>query len=280
MARQSDPLDQLVDAVLARPKYRGVCADLVRNVGERELARRRTLKDAIKATLNKLHQVNRAYLGGEDYDRWLEQVSAAYASGSREEIHHVSTQVMSHHASTRERLPFLDQFYGATLAGLPPIRSILDIACGLNPLAIPWMPLAKNATYHAYDIDHNLIGFLNRFLLVTPVDGRAHLLDATQHCPGESADLALILKAIPCLEQIDKSAGRRLLDTINAKYLLVSFPAQSLGGRSKGMVATYRTKVGQLLAERDWPVEEFHFPTELVFRITREPSGLPHGHPA
>lgn len=270
MDRESDRLEQLVHAVLASPKYRGVCTGLIRNIGAREIGRRRSLKDAIKATKNKIHQVDGAYMGGEqEYNRWLEQLRAAYGSGSEEEIQRASVQVMSHHSSTRERLAILDRFYATTLSGLGPIRSVLDIACGLNPLSLPWMPLAEDAEYHAFDIDRNRITFLNGFLAVAPIGGRAHLLDATQESPAQTADLALVLKAIPCLEQIDRSAGARLLDTIEAKHLLVSFPAYSLGGRSKGMAATYQARFDELVEGKGWSVEEFRFPSELVFRITK-----------
>ncbi|HZC07414.1 MAG TPA: hypothetical protein VE338_17400 [Ktedonobacterales bacterium] len=43
-------LDQLVTAVHASARYRAVAEPLVRSLGERELAKRRGLKEAIKAT--------------------------------------------------------------------------------------------------------------------------------------------------------------------------------------------------------------------------------------
>ncbi len=87
------------------------------------------------------------------------------------------------------------------------------------------------------------------------------------------ADLALLLKAIPCLEQVDKEAGRRLLDQVRADYLLVSFPVHSLGGRSKGMPATYEEHFRNLVADKPWSVQTFHFATELAFlAATHQPS--------
>jgi 16S rRNA (guanine(1405)-N(7))-methyltransferase len=74
---------------------------------------------------------------------------------------------------------------------------------------------------------------------------------------------------VPCLEQVDKSAGQRLLDTLDTAHLLVSFPVHSLGGRSKGMAATYTAHFRQLVAGRGWRIERFEFATELVFRISK-----------
>jgi 16S rRNA (guanine(1405)-N(7))-methyltransferase len=263
-------LDELVAAVLSSPKYHAITPDFVRSVGSRELSKRRTWKEAVKATKNKLHQVAGAYLeAGTQYAAWLGELEQASRSGDREGFLKACAQVMSYHSSTKERLALLDRFYVTTLAGLPPIHSILDVACGLNPLAIPWMPLAEGADYYAVDIYRDMADFLNRFMALAPVRGHAQAGDVLQGCPSQPADVALILKSVPCLEQVDKSAGRRLLDTLNAAHLLVSFPVHSLGGRSKGMAATYEAHFRQLVAGQGWRIERFEFTTELVFRISK-----------
>ncbi len=87
--------------------------------------------------------------------------------------------------------------------------------------------------------------------------------------PPQTADLALVLKTLPCLEAIDKNAPARLLDAIQAPLLLVSFPAQSLGGRRKGMVAHYEARFRELLDARGWPAERFEFTTELAFLVRK-----------
>ena len=60
---------------------------------------------------------------------------------------------------------------------LPPIRSVLDVACGLNPLAIPWMPLAPDVHYYACDIYADMIAFLNGFFQIAGIDGQAQACD-------------------------------------------------------------------------------------------------------
>ena len=259
-------IDDLVAAVRKSSKYRQVCEDAVRDVGERELGKGRRLKEAIKATKKKLHQIGGAYLeGGVDYGAWLDGLRVA--AGNDEEFHWACAQTMRHHASTKERFSILDEFYATALADLPPIHSVLDIACGLNPLVIPWMGLADGAKYYAYDIYEDMIEFLDVFMALVPVDGHAVACDVLHSCSLPKVDLALVLKSIPCLEQIDKSAGVRLLDAIDADYLLVSFPVHSLGGRDKGMPATYEARFHELVAGRDWTIERFAFATELAFLI-------------
>jgi len=265
--RERSQLDQLVDAVLTGQKYRNVNRDFIENLGSRELAKRSGLKEAIKATKNKLHQVGGAYLVSEThYSSWLDELRRA---SEREQIRRACLSMMNYHASTRERLPILDQFYTTLLADLPPVHSVVDVACGLHPLAIPWMPLGEHVQYYAYDIYQDMIDFLNAFMSIIHVRGYARACDVIQHCPTSKVDLAFLLKAIPCLEQVEKTAGLRLLDTINANYLLVSFPVHSLGGRKKAMPANYEARFRELMEGKNWPIERFEFASELVFRIDK-----------
>ena len=255
-------------SVAESPKYRAVSEDLVRRIGLRELAARRSLKEAIKATRNKLHQVAGAYLDGRpDYAAWAAQLAAAQGDDRR--LRQASLEIMRHHASTRERAGILETFYTTTLAGLPPIGSVLDLACGLNPLARPWMPLAADTTYYACDIYADMVAFLNDYFGIAGVPGQAQVCDLVDGPPRQPVDLALVLKVLPPLEQLDKRAGLNLLRALNARYLLVSFPARSLGGRDKGMVEHYAGRFLALAAAEGWPVERFEFATELAFRVRK-----------
>jgi len=265
--RERSQLNQLVDAVLESQKYRNVNRDFIENLGSRELAKRSGLKEAIKATKNKLHQVGGAYLVGEtSYSSWLDELKCA---SEEEQIRRACLRMMSYHASTRERLPILEQFYTTLLADLPAVHSVIDVACGLHPLALPWMPLGEHVQYYAYDIYQDMANFLNEFMDIIHVRGFALACDVIQHCPTHKVDLAFMLKTIPCLEQVDKSAPLRLLDTINADHLLVSFPVHSLGGRKKGMAASYEARFREWVAHKNWSIERFEFASELVFRIAK-----------
>ena len=261
-------LPRLVEAVSASAKYHHICQECVEHIGRQELAKRRNLREAVKAAKNKLHQVGGAYLQDEArYTVWLE---ALRALRHPEDLRPLCRQIMGAHASTRERLPILDEFYATCLAGLPPARSVLDVACGLNPLARPWLPLAEDAAYYALDIYEDMLAFVQSFLDLpqTGVRGRAEARDVLQPGPLPRVDLALVLKTIPCLEQLDKTAGARLLDSLQADHLLVSFPAHSLGQRDKGMVENYEARFRQLMADRPGQIRRFVFASELAFLVS------------
>ncbi len=270
MHESAAALVQLVAAVAASARYRAISPDLVRRIGERELERRRSLKEAIKATKNVLHQVGGAYLGRRiNYGAYLAEMRAAARAGDQARLRQLCLQAMACHASSRERLPILGEFYAATLGSLPPVRSLLDVACGLNPLALLWMPLAPGAAYYACDIYSDMVAFLGQFFSLMGVQGGAEVCDVTTCCPARHVDVALVLKTIPCLEQLDPAAGTHLFDTIDADHLLVSFPVRSLGGAEKGMPAHYEAHLMDLLASRGWAVRRFAFASELAFLLSR-----------
>jgi 16S rRNA (guanine(1405)-N(7))-methyltransferase len=276
MGADDDPLDRLVAEVLRSPKYSQVCEEFVRRIGAGELGKRRSLKEAIKATKNKLHQVGGAYLEtAPNYVAWQERLTAS--APDRERLREACRAIMAYHSSTRERLSLLDAFFATTLADLAPVRSVLDVACGLNPLAIPWMPLAPGATYYAYDIYRDMIGFIDGFMHLVSVNGQAQARDMLQFVPPERVEVAFLLKTIPCLEQVDKSAGLRLLEAVNAGHALVSFPVRSLGGFDKGMADHYEARLYELLAGKGWPVKRFEFATELAFLVDKRGAPLREG---
>ena len=276
-AHSTGRLDELVAGVLAATRYSQVSPELVRSLGSQELAKRRNVKEAIKSTKNKLHQVAGVYLPARtDYAGWLDELSKAAEAGGGESIRSACRRIMERHASTRERLSILDQFYAITLAGLGPIHRVVDVACGLNPLALPWMPLAEDAEYYAYDIYLDMMAFISSYFASPAITvghrlltGHGEVLDVVKNVPEQPADLALILKAIPCLEQMDKYAGARLLHQVPASHVLVSFPARSLAGRSKGMLVNYEARFHELVAGTGWPVKRFEFATELAFLISK-----------
>jgi 16S rRNA (guanine(1405)-N(7))-methyltransferase len=262
----SKKVEELVQTVLGSPKYHSIDPALVARIGETELSKGRKLKEAVKATKKKLHQVGGAYLTDTPrYSKWL--VSLTKAEHDPKALKLICREVMDSHVSTRERLPILTKFYKKLFKKLPEITSILDVACGLNPLAIPWMPLQPGTQYYAVDMYSDMIAFVQAFMDMLPIEGWAKVSDVSAAPPIQPVDLALVLKSIPCLEQIDKHAGERLLDSLQAKYMVVSFPAKSIGGREKGMRENYEEHFTQLSKGRGWRIQRFEFETELAFLV-------------
>lgn len=266
----SDPQESVVRSVLASRKYRSVAPELVRQLAARELAKGRSVRQAVKAVKNQLHQSAGAYQTAPmRYARWLEALETAYAAGDPRQIRATLETILAAHASTKERLPFLDDFYAKIFAHLPPITSVLDVACGFNPLTRPWMPLPGSVPYHALDIYQDQIAFINRFFALAGLAGRAEVANALGGLPEEQYDLVFLLKTLPCLEQMDRDAGQRVLDQVHGANLVISFPRRSLGGRAKGMDEHYGERFAALWAGRSGQVQRLDFPNELVFVVTQ-----------
>lgn len=263
-------LEELVDAVRTGASYRTISEALVRRVGAQELAKRSSFKEAVKATRSKLHQVGGAYLeAGASFDRWQEKLAGLPQVAVHPLVQQFCREAMAQHASTRERLPIVEDFFFQALAPLGKIHSVMDLACGLNPLALAWMPLAEDVVYHACDIYEDMLAFVEQFLSHCGVKNRVSVCDLSAACPPQAVQVAFLLKTIPCLEQLDKTIGLRLLEEIPAEHLLVSFPARSLGGRAKGMVENYEAHFRQMTAGRGWHIQRYQYRTELAFLVSR-----------
>jgi 16S rRNA (guanine(1405)-N(7))-methyltransferase len=263
---RDDMADRIVAAIAAIGRHRDVAPDVVRRVALEEIPKRSSFAETLKATKARLHQIGGAFLSPTmPFDRWLAELRDADLAMRPD----ICKRIMASHASTRERLPLLDALYATIFADLPPIHSVLDLACGLHPLALPWMPLAPGATYHAYDIYEPMMRFIDAFLELSGVAGSASTWDLVQGPPPMRADLAFILKTLPCLELTRQEAGKILLTETRARFLVVSFPLHTLGGHRKGMGATYERHFAELTSDQSWQIRRYAFTSELVFVIDR-----------
>jgi 16S rRNA (guanine(1405)-N(7))-methyltransferase len=264
-------LDELVDRVCATAKYGAMDRGLVARLAMEELATGRSVKEATKTTRRRLHQISAVYMQGTPhYGRWIDLLREAAESGDPGQVKDACRSIMATHQSSRERLPILDVFYRDVLAGLGPVHSVLDLACGLNPLAIPWMPLAPGVRYRARDIFGDIAAFLATALELLGVDGDAGTGDALTDPPGPPVQVTFVLKSVPCLEQIDRCAGQRLVASAPSRHVVVSFPTASLGGRrDRGMLATYRARMARICEGRAWAVQEHLYDTELAYLVDK-----------
>ena len=263
-------ITHLVNEVQSGRKYAQISPDLIRRLAEASLQKGLSGKTAIKDVRNKLHQVGGAYFKhSPDYVNARESLAALPDDVHAEPGRQFCRTQMSLHASTAERLPILEDFFQTCLAPIAPVTHILDLACGLTPLAIPWMPLEEHFTYQACDIYADMLDFIQAFFDHYEIDGKTIVCDLIGQPSIEKAQVAFLLKTIPCLEQVDKNIGLPLLESIRADHILVSFPAASLSGRKKGMPAYYRDHFLGLIEGKSWSVTEFSFDSELAFLVTK-----------
>jgi 16S rRNA (guanine(1405)-N(7))-methyltransferase len=260
----------ILTEVAKKPKYAGISAEIIQRIAAMEFQKRKTLKEALKGTLAKLHQLGGAYLEQRpDFAQWSREIAELPEDLRAAGTKNFCLEKMRGHASTSERLPIINEFYQTCLQSIAPIQSILDLGCGIHPLALPWMPLAEDPMYLGMDIFKEMTDFDQRFLQQVRLRGRVLHADFLGNLPRQRYQLALCLKIIPLIDQVNQGITRTWLEKIPAEHILVSFPTSSLGGRSKGMPAHYRERFAQLTSESHWRVETYEFPSELAFLLQR-----------
>lgn len=257
----------VAEAVSAAPKYAPIVDTLVRRVAVAESAKATSFDDALKRTKRRLHQMVGAYLGGKLPG--AAELDALAKARTEEERRAICLRLMSFHASTRERAQDVEEIYAIAFEGLPPPDRVFDLACGLNPLARIFMPLPLTTVLACYDAHADLVAFdlaaLER--LGFKAIGAAH--DLLAGPPPGHADVALLMKTLPCLMQADPQISRRLVESIDADVVVVTFPVASLGGGKRGMSAFYADQFERHMVGSACVLERIALPHELVFRVRK-----------
>ncbi|MCB8967426.1 MAG: hypothetical protein H6660_11085 [Ardenticatenaceae bacterium] len=261
-----DEVAALVTAVKQSKKYADTYEDTIRELAEDALRRYKKPKQALKAVRAQLHSIMAPYLGDPVYEEAAARLTAVFATQDPVQIKETCRTILYDHLSTRERLPILQTFYREIfhITGKP--KSLLDIACGLNPLAFPWMELPATTAFYAYDIHEPRIAFINHYFALQGLPPLAKVQDIALQFPQEQADVALFLKEMPRFARNYGDLGRPLLEALNVRWLVLSFPEVSTHG-GRNLVNRYREFMQQLIAGHDWPLTELLFEGELVFCI-------------
>jgi 16S rRNA (guanine(1405)-N(7))-methyltransferase len=226
-------------------------------------------REALKAAKRKLHQVHGAYLLDLDFDRIATEIDRLPPDADVEAARKLSKEVLESHASTAERLEILDRIYVDLFQITGPPTSVLDVACGLNPFSLPWMHLQPGVPYRAIDIDGRLITLADRFLARARPGAIAECRDVLDGSCRLEADVVLMMKSLPCLEQQRGGAAVELLSRITARRIAVSFPTRSLGGLEKGMAEHYAAIVSRIADASGYEVQRISYPTETVYVLGR-----------
>lgn len=275
MGSPEEPDEQLrkVEAAVATSRrYATLAPGTVRRVARRALVSAQgNVGEATKRTKRGLHEIYGAYLPGSEpnYPALLRELRAATASGESDAVRDALSSAMAVHASTRERLPYLGSFYEKIFSRVPAPATVRDLACGLNPLAVPWMGLSASTVYLASDIGGRLVEFVDQALTELRTPHEAGLADLVDQPPAGPADLTLLLKTVPSLERQRPGAGWDLIDAIDSPVIVVTFPTRSLGQRAKGMFQTHSAAFEAQAAERSWRFDRLEIPGELIYLVRK-----------
>ncbi|MBT3602159.1 MAG: 16S rRNA methyltransferase [Candidatus Latescibacteria bacterium] len=254
--------DQVIAQLRKSRKYRDLCDETLARVAQWAAVRNASAKAATKAAKRKLHQVYGAYVGQVD----VNQVLALVDQVDRNTPKPICEQILRTHVSTAERLDDLGVVFEAVwdVTGQP--KRVMDLACGLNPFALPWMGHIEE--YFACDIDIRLASCIGKFFENIGFSGVSSCHDLLVTVPSWQADVVFLFKTLPCLEQQEKGAGLAILKQIQAPHIVVSFPSQSLGGHNKGMTAHYDGIIRQLANDLKVQIHPLVFARESYYVLS------------
>ncbi|MCX4246245.1 class I SAM-dependent methyltransferase [Paraliomyxa miuraensis] len=277
------PIQEVVDAIKASRKYRAVGVETIRALAEQAWPEHRKRKALEKAVRKRLHGIAASHLGDPDYETLGRALEEALARGDEAAERAACERALLQHLSTRERWPYLADFYAAIFehTGVP--DTLLDLCCGLGPLSLPWMGLPASTRLWAYDVHEPRVAMIGAYLRARGQAGGAEVRDVVLRPPSERADVALLLKELHRLQRnyparpVGGPAGpggsgvdASWLASMPVRRWVISLPAFSAHG-GRGLVGRYRDMMARLCEGRGWATHELLFPHEVVFCLDTGP---------
>jgi 16S rRNA (guanine(1405)-N(7))-methyltransferase len=274
MNMEEKAIQAMVERVLDSKKYRhaGLNPITVNDLIRQEMQHHASEKALLKAVRRKLHNIVAPYLGEPDYAALATQLTqiADYSLAS-EPLSAFCLNVLAKHASTAERIPLLNSFYTQLFQATGKPTTILDLACGLHPLAFPWMDLPSTVHYHAYDILQPRVDFINQFFTNLGLSPLAENRDILVDPPTQQADLAIFFKEAHRFEKRQPGCNREFWNSLNVDTLAVSLPSQNLAG-THSLLEVHRSLVHANLPSNR-RIREISFDNEIIFIIERSGTG-------
>jgi 16S rRNA (guanine(1405)-N(7))-methyltransferase len=264
-----DTVDQIVRKILSSPKYRelGIPKESVEDIVKREVSRQTDIKVAEKKAREKLHQVVAPYLGDPDY-RSAGTALTQIHHDDREGLKAWCLEMLRSHSSTRERLPNLELFYQTVFEFTGKPNTVLDLACGMNPFAFPWMGLEPSVRYYAFDLHTPRVNLINRFFDAWGLQPLATVTDVLVQVPQTPADVAFFFKEAHRFESRRKGSNRAFFQQLSVKWIVVTLPAENLTGRHQ-MRDRERMLIEKTITGLDWEISETEVGTEMIFFIRK-----------
>jgi 16S rRNA (guanine(1405)-N(7))-methyltransferase len=136
---------------------------------------------------------------------------------------------------TKERLKDYKKLYKEIFKITKIPETLVDLACGLNPVSYPYMNIDK-LKYYAYDIDEEDIGFLNDYFDVMKkhgLKGKAKILNLKNKqkiLKLPSSDIIFLFKILDILDRKDHKTSEQLIIQLIKKtnFIIASFATKTL----------------------------------------------------
>lgn len=251
-------MDSLVAQILLKPEFVGLSKELVfselnvylrkRNILKKDFTKKDEkliIKD-IRSNLRLL--TGRFQNSQKDRNKLLESNNF--------------TAILNTHTSTKERVAIYPKI--KELINTLDIVSILDLGCGLNPLALA----EKKIKYYASDIREDELNIIKKYFKTMNSESYTFSFDLRNHENYSSlppADLVLIFKVLDIIEKKSHKIATKLISELKCKYALISFATRKISG--KKMNSPKRKWFESILFHKSLMFKKFIFENEVFYLI-------------
>lgn len=234
---REEALEALYQAFADRPE---LLHRLHERMQQEDVTRWRDYRDAVKECRKSIYySLRRYYTDPEEADRLIAEFEREVA-GDRgaERIAELRGELLSAHTATRERMDYYQEFYDAFFALVGRPGAILDIGCGMHPLSYPFAGVGRcTQLYVAADRDPRILRCLHAYArlvgagLLQPAATDLREPDWAAALPVLGPfELATLLKVVPVLERLDRSAAMRLAE-VPAERIFLTGSTESMTRR-------------------------------------------------
>lgn len=253
--------EKALSDLLASKKYADICPDTVKNAFWEQTKRHGKLKDADKAARAHLHAITGAFISPDELKN-ARKALCEWMGGDEEAF----LRAMLYHSSTRERVQIAEQLYARAFSACEKADKILDLACGINPIFLGKMGYTNVI---GLDIHAGCAHLVNECAAFFKWNTRARAQDLILNPPDEEADVTLMMKLLPVLETQKAGSAKALIESVKSRYMLITFPTQTLGGKKVGMEKHYTEWFESRIPENLRVIDRFVIGNELAYTLER-----------
>jgi len=171
------------------------------------------------------------------------------------------------HSSTKERIE--SNSYPLIIREIKKLnpQSILDLGCGINPIAISKKLNPKILKYFASDIKENDLEIVKKFFAKNKIKGKVYTSNLTKEKEFPKTDLCILFKVLDIIETKGHKIAENILKKIPSKVILISFSTKTLS--SKPMKNKRRFWLENMSKRLGYSYKSFYTSNEIFYIVRK-----------
>ena len=246
----------LIEKIKQKPEFRGISESII--------------KETLNKHLNQ-HKIEIEELSERDSKIVIKEIRANLrnltgqfqkASKNRGKLFEKNKikEILKTHSSTAERIAFYPKL--KKIINSLKAKSILDLGCGLNPIALA----NSKIKYYASDIRADELKLIQKFFEKNKIKGKTFTYDIRKINPDlPEIDLCILFKVLDVIEKKSHKLSEKILKTVKCRYFLISFATKKLSG--KPMRFPQRRWIELLLKRLNYSYKTFKSNNEIFYLV-------------